>query len=189
MAERRDSGITRRAQEVRRLDAELNLAGDNHGNPGSPEWHRWQLAADLFKAALRELYEPFERAADSLRDRDDELETAIQFLEADPWCHRSGYLKLKLLRRVTKWPSLRRYQARLEDVVILRLTNPEPGLLMPTARLAAELWSVLLRNRVHEVRRTGTSAQRSAAQRLVLRVDELQRAGLPGAQGRPAVDG
>ena len=189
MADGRDSGITRRAEEVRRLYAELNRACDHRGNPGSPEWHRWEVTADLFNSGLEEFYGPFERAADSLRDSDDELETAIQFLEADPWCHRSGYMKLKMLRRVTKWPSLRRYQARLEDVVILRLTNPEPGLLVPTARLAAELWSVQLRHRVHEVRRTGTPAQRSAAQRLVLCVDELQRAGLPGAQGRPAVGG
>jgi hypothetical protein len=121
MSPNRHSGILHQAEQVNRLHAELDLAVRNRDK--DPE--RWHRAAEAFKIALHEFYAPFERASDSLRDSDDELETAVQFLEADPRCHRSGYLKAKLLQRVAKWPARSRYQARLEDVVMLRLSKPE----------------------------------------------------------------
>jgi hypothetical protein len=170
MSANRHSGILLRAEELNRLQADVTRAfGEREVDP--EPWHR---AAEAFKIALAKFYEPFERASESLRDSDDELETAVQFLEADPRCHRSGYLRAKLLQRVAKWPARSRYQARLEDVVMLRLSKPEPGLFRPAARLAAELWNEGLQQRVHELRRTGTSAQRTAAQRLLTRVDELR---------------
>jgi len=177
----RDSGILLRAEQLNRLQADGTRAfGEREVDP--EPWHR---AAEAFKIALAEFYEPFERASASLRDSDDELETAVQFLAADPWCHRSGYMKAKLLQRVAEWPARSRYQARLEDVVMMRLNKPEPGLLRPTVRLAAELWNERLQGRVDHLRRTGTPTQRTAAQRLLLRVNELQRASLPGAKVRP----
>lgn len=167
----RQSGILERAERLNQLEAELKQAVAERDN--DPE--RWRVSADAYKIALDEFYAPFDRASDSLRDSDDELETAVQFLEADPWCHRSGYMKVKMLRRVAKWPARHRYQARLEDVVMLRLSKPEPGLFRPTARLAAELWNEGLQGRVHDLRRTGTSMQQTAAQRLLVRVEALLR--------------
>ena len=181
MSANRPSGILLRAEQLNRLHADLDLAVRNRDK----DLERWHRAAEAFKIALTEFYAPFERASDSLRDSDDELETAVQFLEADPWCHRSGYMKAKLLQRVAKWPARSRYQARLEDVVMLRLSKPEPGLFRPAARLASDLWNERLQGRVDELRRTGTSTQRTAARRLLSRVDELQRASLPCSRLRP----
>ncbi len=172
MSANRHSGIRLRAEQLKRLDAEVDLALRNRDKDPEP----WRRAAQAFQIALDEFYEPFDRASDSLRDSDDELETAVDFLEADPWCHRSGYMKVKMLRRMAKWPARSRFQARLEDIVLLRLSKPEPGLLDPTARLAAKLWNEGLHERVEDLRRTGTATQQTAAQRLLLQVGELQRA-------------
>jgi hypothetical protein len=51
------------------------------------------------------------------------IETAIQFLEADPWFHRSGYLKQKLCRQVKKAPLTEAQRSRLRQVVLDRVVG------------------------------------------------------------------
>lgn len=55
--------------------------------------------------------------------RPDAVETAIQFLEADPWFHRSGYIKEEILRRL-KHPEFSESQRkRLTSLVVQSLRS------------------------------------------------------------------
>ena len=166
----RRSGILDQAAELNRLGSVLDAAFENRQR--DPE--SWSRAADAFKAALAAFYEPLEQAAAALRDSDTELETALRFLEVDPWCFRSGYMKQKLLRRVARWARTSGDRVRLQGVVLLRVRNPQPGLLEPTGRIAARVWSEELHAAVLDVMRTGAPHQQDAARRLLDRVAELR---------------
>jgi len=90
------SRILEQAAEVNRLDSVLDDAFERRQR--DPE--SWSRAAEAFKAALAAFYEPFERAAISLR-----------------------VMKQKPLRRTARWARISGDRARLQDVV-LRLRNP-----------------------------------------------------------------
>ncbi len=74
-----------------------------------------------------------------------------KFLEADPWCFRSGYMKAELMHRLANGPDLDAHRRRLHDVVGRRLTDPQPRLLRHAARLAAAVWDDDLRQRVDQL--------------------------------------
>ena len=46
------------------------------------------------------------------------LESAVAFLEADPWFHRSGYTKVKMVRYIKEAMLTPGYVARLQNVVL-----------------------------------------------------------------------
>lgn len=76
---------------------------------------------DAFWVALDAAYPPgFDDDFEKLRSHIDlkALETAVAFLEADPFFFRSGYIKQKLLRWVRGYQLTPEYIARLQHVIL-----------------------------------------------------------------------
>ncbi|SQD99750.1 hypothetical protein FMEAI12_5590018 [Parafrankia sp. Ea1.12] len=131
------SGITARAVELERLHADVHRLWARR-SLSADQWDAWAREADRFDLAVRDFYSRFDRAAKALRSGEpEEVETAVQFLEADPWCFRSGYMKAELMHRLANGPDLDAHHHRLHDVVGRRLTEPQPRLLRHTARQGA----------------------------------------------------
>jgi hypothetical protein len=80
----------------------------------------WLAAVDRLRAAIDAAYPPgFWRDYDRLRERNPAgLESAIEFLEADPWFFRSGYVKAKLIRLINRFSLTPEQADRLRSVVL-----------------------------------------------------------------------
>lgn len=90
-------------QEARRLLGEAGaLARERPRDPGPGELHARVLA--LYRAALDAAYpENFAVHARRLGEGDlSGLETAVRFLEADPWFFHSGFVKAELIRSLKR---------------------------------------------------------------------------------------
>lgn len=98
-----------RLEDARR--ANLAAAEARQGG-GPPAWEAWKRSVALFHEAFREMYPAsFEDRLELLRDGragGDDLQWALTFLEADPWCFRSGYVKERLLRYLPRMAWSRR---------------------------------------------------------------------------------
>ncbi|MDF3063763.1 MAG: hypothetical protein K0S06_3872 [Microvirga sp.] len=95
--------------EVRRRD-----------DPDDPATAAWLAAIARFRAAVPAAYPPgfWEDVARLAKGDPEGLETAIRFLEADPYFDRSGYVKADLIRLVTRLPLDPDESARLRNVAI-----------------------------------------------------------------------
>ncbi|HEU0132799.1 MAG TPA: NUDIX domain-containing protein [Mycobacteriales bacterium] len=144
-----------RAAEVRRLHALLAAT------PRHP------VHAPELQAAVRAFETPVRETVAALRRGDPgAVEEALAFLEADPRCFRSGYLKADVMHALAQ-RDLRDVRDRVRAVVAHRLRHREPRLLRHAARLAAAVWDEPLRRLVEEVRDTGDETQRAEAARLL----------------------
>jgi hypothetical protein len=79
---------------------------------------QWTAAADAFRQAVAVMYpDDFWDAIERAKAGDpDAVDRALTFLEADPWCYRSGYAKqtlLRLLRQVQLTPEQTRRARRI----------------------------------------------------------------------------
>jgi hypothetical protein len=81
---------------------------------------RYQDALKRFSTALNDLYSPaFYDATARLKAGDvTESETGIRFLEADPWCFRSGYMKSNIARYLRSVRMVERDKDRLRQVLL-----------------------------------------------------------------------
>lgn len=82
----------------------------------------WQDAAASFHRVLTEYPAGFWRALDAVNTGESSgLLDLLAFLEADPWCYRSGYAKSAALKAVTRIPlddtAIQRLQAVVLDAV------------------------------------------------------------------------
>ena len=91
------------------------------------QYHAAPEATRVIEAARRLYYAASEAAYPSgfredcqrLRAGDSEgLEAAVAFLEADPWFHRSGYVKDKLIRHIKPPMLTPEYIRRLQNVIL-----------------------------------------------------------------------
>lgn len=125
----------RRAESVREANRALNAAAANRRLGSNGRWDHgdlsfaeWEHAVEAFWAAMRaaypaEFWENYERLKiGDVRAAD----YAIDFLEADPICHRSGYLKTDLLRFLGRLP-LNSEQAERLQAVVLSVTTRRYG--------------------------------------------------------------
>jgi hypothetical protein len=83
-------------------------------------------AAGWFHEMFRAMYPPsFWRCLDAVKSGDRTgLEPILCFLEADPWCFRSGYVKADLIRAVVRLDLTEAEKARLRRVVLLVVDDP-----------------------------------------------------------------
>lgn len=102
----------------------------------------------------RQLFDPFLDVPRRLRDGDQTaIESALRFLEADPWCFRSGYLKESLMRALASGVPLAGYERRIHRVLLDRLRAPQPGLRKPSMTLAASVWGPELEDHLTDLAR------------------------------------
>lgn len=169
------SGIRERAAELVRLHDALESAYAARDVTAQSD-AAWRDAAEAFHQALTAFYEPFTGVARRIRDGDrTAMEDAVRFLEADPWCFRSGYLKEELMTALANATLPDDLRDRLQAVVLHRLSHRESRLLRPTGRLASNVWSDSLERHVTELAATGTAEQREDAAAVLQAVDQKQR--------------
>ena len=91
-----------------------------HWNREHPSFAEWEARVGEFWAAMRATYPPeFWEAFELLKAGDDRAaDAAIEFLEADPICFRSGYLKADVVRFLGRLQLNSTQVSRLRNVVI-----------------------------------------------------------------------
>jgi hypothetical protein len=169
------SGIRERAAELVRLNDALGSA--YAAWDGSPERDAaWRDAADALQQAVSAFYEPLTGLPRRIRDGDrTAMDDAVRFLEADPWCFRSGYVKEELMTALANAKLPEDLRGRLQAVVLRRLTHREPRLLRPTGRLAANVWDDALARQVTELAATGGGEEREDAAAVLQAVAQKER--------------
>lgn len=78
------------------------------------------------------------------------IETAIAFLEADPWFFRSGYEKERLIRHLKRGPLTAAQQVRLGLVVLAAIDGRDRREFRHYCRLACGVWNETLEEQVAE---------------------------------------
>lgn len=137
---------------------------------------RRAVAPTTVMSDFEAFFAPYERAVENLKAQDrSAIPTALAFLEADPECFRSGYMKADLMHALANGPDLNRHRARVQGIVAHRLRDPRPRLLRHTARLAAAVWDDDLDRQVAEIYDLGDERQRRDAERLRALVTNQRR--------------
>jgi hypothetical protein len=112
----------------------------------------WMQAAALFQQSIEEAYPPgFWDDFDLLSKRDPAgLDTAITFLEIDPWFFRSGYIKADLLRFICRRTLSPTDLLRLQQVVLAAIDFRDRREFRWYSKLAKFVQSTELRTQVEE---------------------------------------
>lgn len=136
----------------------------------------WTDAVEAFNTARAEFYEPYDPLGRRIREGDRAaMDAAVGFLEADPWCFRSGYVKEELMSALANAALPGDLRVRLQAVVLHRLTHREPRLLPATGRLAARVWDDALSRTVSDMTARGTPDQREDAAAVLHAAEQHQR--------------
>ncbi len=98
-------------------------------------------AADMFERARQEAYTPdFSESYLQLKQGNPAgLETAVTFLESDPWFFGSGYAKADLIRLINRIELPRVYRKRLQNVVLLTIEKRDRREFRSYCRLAKKV--------------------------------------------------
>ena len=137
----------------------------------------WERATEDLKAELDNFYAPINDALRKLRaGHRDAVEDVLDFLAADPWCFRSGYMKAKLMHALANGPTLTgEERRRAQRVVVHRLLSPQPGLQRHARRLGAAVWDVTLQSEVLDLVAQPEGTISREAKRLVAAVEQQFR--------------
>ena len=88
---------------------------------------------------------------EALRQGDHEaVADTLIFLEADPYCFRSGYIKKKLCSALKKTPLDRNERNRVRDIIMARLATVRPVSFADFAKLGCHLYTPVFHKRVRE---------------------------------------
>jgi len=111
--------LLRRAGNLRRAKDAVDVAFACAGQ-GERERAAWDRALRTFRVAVDVMYpEEFWSDARRLAEGDPmAVEPALVFLEADPWCFRSGYAKATLVRRLGRHRLTPDHRDRLACVLV-----------------------------------------------------------------------
>jgi hypothetical protein len=126
--------LLRHAQQ--RVDASFRQRDD------SPEaWAAWSAACTDFHTARRLMYDPELKALSGrLRSGDPAaIESGVVFVEADPWCYQSGYMKERLLRGLRYAPLTAHQIRRLRQALFHAVDRSDRRELAQWWRLAERL--------------------------------------------------
>ena len=107
-------------------------------------YQEWVEACECFHASFDQLAFPggLEREFDLLKHSDAQaVEMAVQYLEADPWYFRSGYIKEQLIQALRKVSLTDAQRERLREVVIERIKKGSGREFRRYCRLARDLRS------------------------------------------------
>jgi hypothetical protein len=102
------------------------------------------------------LYAPVAKAFESARTGDpSSIETLVRFLEADPYCFRSGYMKADIIHRLTRIDLDESTRRRLRDVLFAAIENPTRREFRRHIRLARYLEDKEMRSRLDALANSG----------------------------------
>jgi hypothetical protein len=134
-------------------------------DPNDPATVAWLSAIARFRAAVVAAYPPgfWDDVALLTKGDADGLESAIRFLEADPYFDRSGYVKADLLRLIKGLPFNCEQRARLRAVVIDAVERRGGREFRAYCRLARRLDGPELREELARQLSSGDAAMRRRA--------------------------
>jgi hypothetical protein len=133
--------IDEHAQALREMNEEIQSTFKLRDR--SPD-HRsaWSKACERFHRTYDQLAFPG-GLSDGLRRLSEAdasvVDTAITFLEVDPWFFRSGYIKTDLIRYLKRTPLTDSQLERLRSVVLARIAGPDRREFRSYAQLASHL--------------------------------------------------
>ncbi len=170
-----ENDVLAAAARLRELHSGLGRAFAARGG-GKVAADAWRNAAAAFNEAVQAFYAPYEAVKRGIKaGSSDSIEQAVQFLLADPWCFRSGYLKAELMHALANTDLPARALGPLREVVLTRLKHPQPGLMRPTVQLAARVWDSRLKTAVRALADGGTDRDVQAARRVIEGVEHKRR--------------
>ena len=112
------------AEGVRTADKLLDEAVAVGELPGGDA--KWSEAASWFRDVCNDFYADVGRHLDLLRHDDRQgIEYAIAFLEADPWCFRSGYSKERMLTVLGRCTLTEEDVRRLQTMALRAVNGPQ----------------------------------------------------------------
>ena len=126
--------ISEHAERLRALNAEIHRTFEK-----APHGSEHHAACRVFHSEFDRLAFPggLQRGLAQLKALDPEaIEVAVQFLEEDPWFHRSGYIKEEIVRRLKKAPLKPEQRSRLAAVVAASVCRGPRRIAQHVARLA-----------------------------------------------------
>lgn len=133
-----------------------------------------QAATDEFHRAYARLYGPVEDAIARMRNGDqDAAEALLQFLEADPWCFRSGYVKAEITRVLNRADRLD--TERLQAIVLKVVEAPTRREFGDYLRLARRTDSGGFREALRDLAHTGPPHARRHARWVLAALGETIR--------------
>jgi len=147
-----------RAAEIEDLRRELAAAHRLHGEVPRSQPNRADPIAARLRQVLEANYEPVLAAIRDLKAGSaGSVMVLLDFLLADPWCFRSGYVKADAMHALANRAQLLTAVQRraAQEVVLHRLRHREPRLLRHAARLAMAVWDDSLEERVRGLAAAG----------------------------------
>jgi hypothetical protein len=141
------------------------MVPDGRWDGAHPSFAEWKSKVDVFWAAMDAMYpSPFWETYQRLQAGDpDYADDAIAFLEADPMCQRSGYIKADFLRYLGR-QSLDEAQAqRLREVILHVAATRDAREFRRYCALARKLNTPAFRSRLRELAASDDRAVRRRA--------------------------
>jgi hypothetical protein len=129
--------IARRARAI--VHEAALISRSNPRDAGAQQIH--YLAVELFRSAVARACPPAFRADyQNLKEGNPaSLETAVRFLEADPWFDRSGYIKADLIRHISRIEIPQAIAERLRRVVLATVDRRDRREFRQYCRLARKV--------------------------------------------------
>lgn len=183
---RRSQGLLTRAAALNSASAEVDRTFADRSS--SPEAYRaWHEAAAEFHAAREEMYpESFWRDTRALAASETKaIEPALEFLESDPWCFRSGYVKAELMRYLSRVPLIDRQQERTQRILLHLVEVGDRREFGYACRLARALDSAGLHA---DLKRLLTSSNRSTRRRALQMIVSLPELPLDSQERQAAIE-
>lgn len=165
--------IERRAEHLRQTHLALSEAFEARGQPGGHG--AWEDASRQHREAVDIMYPP-EFWADVARLQQGDpsaVEPALVFLEADPWCFRSGYAKESVLALLPRHDLSAEQWARIEAVLLRAVDIGDRREFRAHRRLARKFASPQLRE---ELRRRLRADDPGVARRALRMLAAVRRA-------------
>jgi hypothetical protein len=165
--------LTKLAEDARRAKDATNAGWRAKLRDTSPS--QYQDLLDVFHTAVTHATPSCQPgfAADLASGRPDAVDTAIAFLEADPWFFRSGYEKQRLIRDLKRVALTPEQQGRLRAVVLARIDGHDRHEIRHYGRLAVAL---VTEEFVDEIITRAGSPNPDIARRAVWMLEVLQSA-------------
>ena len=174
--------ISQNAARIRSLDDEVHRTFREQ--PHGPAHH---AACAAFHGSYDELAFPggLKDGLSRLKQLEPQaVQTAVQFLEVDPWFFRSGYIKQEIIRRLKHAPLTRDQFASLRSIVLRSVRAKWAGLARRFATLAPVVDSPEFRQ---EIEAAAVSTDRSVQIRARQVLHVLRSAGkCPSRLDRPS---
>jgi hypothetical protein len=149
----------------------------DRNDQADPRTRRWLDAAQAFRAARARAYPEALRQVDAGEKQVSEVNTPdiLEFLEADPIFHRSGYMKAKLLTELKRRKLDRHEAKRLKAIIVNAVRRPDRREFRHYCRAAAAVDDAGLRQELRDLERADDAGTRRRATWVLTALGETGR--------------